>query len=58
MLSGIARQAPSGLNFAVAQPKNPAFPVSKPMTQIASPPVRSSHIAEELDELRKRGALR
>ena len=28
------------------------------MTQIASPPVRSSHIAEELDDLRKRGPLR
>lgn len=28
------------------------------MTQTASLPVRSSHIAEELDELRKRGSLR
>ena len=28
------------------------------MTQIASPPVQSSHIAEELDVLRKRGTLR
>lgn len=48
----------SSLNFGAERPKNHAFPVPKPMTEIASLPVRSSHIAKELDDLRKRGPLR